>query len=95
MKTSKQNGKNSKSKWNEFLKRNWKEIKCFMYSKSLLIKIINLCLLLKLSTSCVMKQRVLQCFGLRLFPDITFFNIDGNINIDGHFRREPNDLDAL
>lgn len=23
------------------------------------------------------------------------FNIDGNINIDGHFRRDPNDLDAL
>lgn len=34
MKTSKQNGKNFKSKWNEFLKRNRKEIKCFLYSKS-------------------------------------------------------------
>lgn len=34
MKTSKQNGDNSKSKWSEFLKRNRKEIKCFMYSKS-------------------------------------------------------------
>lgn len=34
MKTSKQNGENSKSKWSEFLKRNWKEIKCFLYSKS-------------------------------------------------------------
>lgn len=34
MKTCKQNGKNSKSKWSEFLKRNWKEIKYFLYSKS-------------------------------------------------------------
>lgn len=32
MKTSKQNEENSKSKWSEFLKRNWKEIKCFLYS---------------------------------------------------------------
>lgn len=94
MKTSKQNGKNSKSKWNEFLKRNWKEIKCFMYSKSLLIKIINLSSSEALNFLCY-EVEASSVFWSSTVSRHNIFNIDGNINIDGHFRREPNDLDAL